>query len=66
MYFFLFGATLFCGDFNSSRFSYSNVIIILINYLQVCGTFHLLFYTVIKLEHRRTYRNCEAVNNATK
>ena len=29
----IFDATLFCDDFNSSRFSYSNVIIILINCL---------------------------------
>ena len=36
----MFDATLFYGDVNSSRFSYSNVIIILINSL--CGTFPFL------------------------
>ena len=60
----IFDATLFCGDFNSSRFLYSNVIITLINFLSVCGTFPFLVYTVIKLGHRMTYENCGAVNTA--
>ena len=37
----MFDAILFYGDFNNSRFSNSNVIII------VCGTFPLLVYTVM-------------------
>ena len=43
----VFDATLFCDDFNSSRFSCLNVVIILINFLEVCGTFPSLVYTVI-------------------
>ena len=58
----IFGATLFCGDFNSSNFSYSNAIVFLINSLQVFSTFLLLVFTVIKLGHRITQGNCAAVN----
>ena len=56
-----FDATLFCGHFNSNRFLYPNVIVILMNYV-VCGTFPLLVYTVIQLGHIIKYENCEAVN----
>ena len=52
----MFDAILFYGDFNNSRFSNSNVIII------VCGTFPLLVYTVIISGHRITYGNCETVH----
>ena len=52
----------FCGDFNSSRFWNSNVIILLINSLQVCGAFPLLVCTVINLGRRIIYGNCKAVN----
>ena len=55
-------ATLFCGDFNCSRFLYSIVTIILINSLYVCGAYPSLVYAIIKLGHRITYGNCEAVN----
>ena len=58
----MFDATLFCGDINSSSFSYSNVIIVLINSLKLRGTFPLLIYTVIKLVHKITYGYREAVN----
>ena len=58
----IFGATLFCGDFNSSNSSYSNAIVFLINSLQVFSTFLLLVFTVIKLGHRITQGNCAAVN----
>ena len=46
----------FCGDFNSSSFSYSNLIILLINSLEMCFfTLSSLVFTVIKLGHRITY-----------
>ena len=51
----IFDVTLFWVDFNSSRFSYLNVIIILINYVHVCGNFPLLW-------HKIAYGNCGAVN----
>ena len=58
----MFEAALFCGDFNSDSFLYLNVIILLINSLLVCGTFHLQICGVIKLGHRITYGNREAGN----
>ena len=57
----IFNATLFCGHFNNSSFTYSNVTL-LINCLWVCGTFHLRISTIIKLRHKITYGNREAVN----
>ena len=52
--------TLFCGDFNSSSFSNSNLIILIINSLEMCFTLPLVF-TVIKLGYTMTYENREAV-----
>ena len=58
----IFDVTLFCIDFNNSRFSYSNVIILLINSLSLCRIFPSVVYTVFKLGHRITYGNYEAVS----
>ena len=62
----IFDATLFCDDFDSSSFSYSNVTNLLISSLQVFGTFTLLVCTIMKLGHRITYGNREAVNTKKK
>ena len=58
----IFDATKFCGDFNGSSFLYLTVIILLINSLQVCGTFPFLVCTVIKLGHKITFGNCKTMN----
>ena len=59
-----FDATLVCGDFYNSSFSYSNVKILLINFLQVCGALTLLVCTVNKLGHRVAYGNREVKNTS--
>ena len=59
-----FDATLFCGDFYNSSFSYSNVKILLINSLQVCGALTLLVCTASKLGYRIAHGNREVKNTS--
>ena len=61
-FFFLHWSPYLMPLYESSSFSYSNAIMLLINSLQVWGASSFLVFTVIKLGHRITYANCEAVN----